>query len=162
MLDGEDLCNRPLLERKRRLRAIMPHARVQSRLLFVDHVARRGRICSVLPVNAISKVSSGSGRVGRAPLMVLQPPGVKIKNLSARRWTGGGSCLNAAASGTHFVGATTARRCSNSGCNALDRRATRVSTTEYRQRRAHPPANVRIRRAASLSSRVKSAATARP
>jgi len=39
-VDGEELCERPLIERKRRLRAIMP--RIESRLLYVDHVAKRG------------------------------------------------------------------------------------------------------------------------
>jgi bifunctional non-homologous end joining protein LigD len=39
-VDGEDLTGRPLLERKRRLRDVMP--RIQSRLLYVDHLARRG------------------------------------------------------------------------------------------------------------------------
>jgi len=37
---GEDLTGNPLIERKRRLRNIMP--RVQSRLLYVDHLERRG------------------------------------------------------------------------------------------------------------------------
>jgi bifunctional non-homologous end joining protein LigD len=41
MLDGEDLRSRPLLERKRRLAAIMP--RVASRLLYLEHLAERGR-----------------------------------------------------------------------------------------------------------------------
>ena len=36
VLDGEDLTGRPLLERKRRLKAIMP--RIESRLLYLDHV----------------------------------------------------------------------------------------------------------------------------
>lgn len=40
MLDGRDLCGLPLLERKRRLREIMPSA--GSRLLYLDHVAERG------------------------------------------------------------------------------------------------------------------------
>jgi len=39
-VDGEDLHERPLLERKRRLRAIMP--RIESRLLYVDHVLECG------------------------------------------------------------------------------------------------------------------------
>jgi bifunctional non-homologous end joining protein LigD len=40
-LDGEDLTARPLLERKRRLRQVMPI--VESRVLFLDHIERRGR-----------------------------------------------------------------------------------------------------------------------
>jgi len=39
-IDGEDVRARSLLERKRRLRAIMP--RVDSRLVYMDHVARCG------------------------------------------------------------------------------------------------------------------------
>jgi ATP-dependent DNA ligase len=40
-VDGEDLRAKPLLERKRCLKRIMP--RVDSRLLFVDHVSERGK-----------------------------------------------------------------------------------------------------------------------
>src|SRR6185436_4828945 len=39
-IDGEDLRDRPILERKRRLRAIMP--RIETRLLYLDHVTGRG------------------------------------------------------------------------------------------------------------------------
>jgi bifunctional non-homologous end joining protein LigD len=39
-INGGDLQTRPLVERKRRLRAIMP--RVESRLVYLDHVAGRG------------------------------------------------------------------------------------------------------------------------
>lgn len=39
-VDGEDLTARPLLERKRRLRRLMP--RVESRVLYLDHIAERG------------------------------------------------------------------------------------------------------------------------
>jgi ATP-dependent DNA ligase len=39
-IDGEDLRDRPLIERKRRLRAVMP--RIDSRLLYVDHIRERG------------------------------------------------------------------------------------------------------------------------
>jgi bifunctional non-homologous end joining protein LigD len=39
-IDGEDLRARPLVERKRRLRAIMP--RMESRLVYLDHVVGRG------------------------------------------------------------------------------------------------------------------------
>lgn len=40
-LDGKDLRELPLIQRKRRLRTVMP--RINSRLRYVDHVARRGR-----------------------------------------------------------------------------------------------------------------------
>jgi len=39
-VDGEDLTARPLAERKRRLRRIMPT--IECRLLYVDHVEARG------------------------------------------------------------------------------------------------------------------------
>ena len=39
-IEGEDLRDRPLIERKRRLRAMMP--RIDCRLLYVDDVRRRG------------------------------------------------------------------------------------------------------------------------
>ena len=39
-IEGEDLRDRPLVERKCRLRAIMP--RIDSRLLYVDDLPRRG------------------------------------------------------------------------------------------------------------------------
>jgi bifunctional non-homologous end joining protein LigD len=41
MLEGEDLRQLPLLERKRRLARIMP--RVECRLLYLDHFHERGR-----------------------------------------------------------------------------------------------------------------------
>jgi bifunctional non-homologous end joining protein LigD len=40
-IDGDDLTRQPLLERKRRLRRIMP--RIPSRVLYHDHIERRGR-----------------------------------------------------------------------------------------------------------------------
>jgi ATP-dependent DNA ligase len=40
MIDGKDLRGRPLLERKRRLRAIMPRANVHARILYHDHDGR--------------------------------------------------------------------------------------------------------------------------
>src|SRR5262249_51004812 len=39
-IDGEDLRAYPLIERKRRLRAIMP--RIDSRVMYLPHVERRG------------------------------------------------------------------------------------------------------------------------
>lgn len=39
-IDGEDLRQRPLLNRKRRLRGILP--RSASRIMYLDHVERRG------------------------------------------------------------------------------------------------------------------------
>jgi bifunctional non-homologous end joining protein LigD len=42
-IDGEDLRERPLVERKRRLRRIMPRPEVHARLLYHAHIAGRGR-----------------------------------------------------------------------------------------------------------------------
>jgi bifunctional non-homologous end joining protein LigD len=42
MINGEDLRDRPLLERKRRLRAIMPREAVHARVLYHDYVDGRG------------------------------------------------------------------------------------------------------------------------
>jgi ATP-dependent DNA ligase len=39
-IDGQDLRSRPLLDRKRHLRRIMP--RIESRLIYLDHVVARG------------------------------------------------------------------------------------------------------------------------
>jgi ATP-dependent DNA ligase len=38
-VDGEDVCALPLIERKRRLRRIMP--KVDTRLLYLDSIAER-------------------------------------------------------------------------------------------------------------------------
>ena len=40
-VNGEDVCALPLIERKRRLRRIMP--KVDTRLLYLDSIAERGR-----------------------------------------------------------------------------------------------------------------------
>ena len=42
MIGGEDLRDRPLLERKRRLRAIMPTPDAQARIVYHDHIDGRG------------------------------------------------------------------------------------------------------------------------
>jgi len=39
-VDGHDLQDLPLVERKRRLRTIMPT--IESRLLYADHIQKRG------------------------------------------------------------------------------------------------------------------------
>jgi len=41
-IDGEDLREPPLLERKRRLRTIIPRPAVNARLLYHDHIDGRG------------------------------------------------------------------------------------------------------------------------
>lgn len=42
MIDGDDLRDQPLLERKRRLRAILPRRDMQARILYHDHIDGRG------------------------------------------------------------------------------------------------------------------------
>lgn len=61
-LEGEDLTGLPLLERKRRLRLLVP--RTDSRLLYVDPIAERGTISFVWPVVATWRASSLNGRRG--------------------------------------------------------------------------------------------------
>jgi ATP-dependent DNA ligase len=61
--DGEDLRDRPLVERKRRLRRLIPS--VPTRLLYVDHVEARGRdffevACAHDLEGIVGKLASGS------------------------------------------------------------------------------------------------------
>ena len=51
-VNGEDICGLPLIERKRRLRRIMP--KVNTRLLYLDSIAERGR-------GSVSGCGRGSG-----------------------------------------------------------------------------------------------------
>jgi ATP-dependent DNA ligase len=54
-LAGEDLTRRPLVGRKSRLRQIMPI--VESRVLFLDHIERRGVTSSGSPASTTSRQS---------------------------------------------------------------------------------------------------------
>jgi bifunctional non-homologous end joining protein LigD len=61
-VDGEDLREWPLVERKRRLRRLIPS--VQSRLLYVDYVQARGRdffevACAHDLEDMVGKLASG-------------------------------------------------------------------------------------------------------
>ena len=61
-VDGEDLREWPLVERKRRLRRLIPS--VPTRLLYVDHVEARGRgffevACAYHLEGIVSKLASG-------------------------------------------------------------------------------------------------------
>ena len=76
-LDGEDLRELPLLERKRRLAALLPrHSRA---LLFAQHVLGAGRalfdqVCALDLEGIVAKL-------GSAPYRQTQPPHwIKIKN----------------------------------------------------------------------------------
>jgi bifunctional non-homologous end joining protein LigD len=72
-IDGEDLCQRPLLERKRRLRRILP--RGASRLVYLDHVERSGVLYSTPSAVAILRVLWPSGSAGGTTQTGRQPPG---------------------------------------------------------------------------------------
>lgn len=75
-VDGEDLRAKPLLERKRRLKRIMP--RIESRLLFVDHVSERG---IALFREACRKDLDASSRSGHAD------PRRRVSHLSPARYS---------------------------------------------------------------------------
>ncbi len=66
-LDGEDLRDRPLLERKAKLRALVPEE--DSRLLYVDHIEASGvalfeRVCEMDLEGVIAKRKKGLYREG--------------------------------------------------------------------------------------------------
>lgn len=78
-LNGEDLRSLPLMARKRQLKAIMP--RVQSRVLYVDHVVGRGRAlyraaCKNDLEGIVAKWCHGTYQAGHGTSWL------KIKNLS--------------------------------------------------------------------------------
>lgn len=76
-LDGEDLREIPLLERKRRLRALLPEE--SSSLLYAQHVIGAGRalfdqVCALDLEGIVAKLAS-------APYRAMQPPHwMKIKS----------------------------------------------------------------------------------
>ncbi len=77
-IDGEDLTGHPLLERKRRLRAVMP--RIESRLRYLDHVRGRGvdlfaRVCERDCEGIVAKWTCG-------PYLTdgVQTSWIKVKN----------------------------------------------------------------------------------
>ena len=77
-LNGRDLREMPLLERKRRLRAIMP--KVESRVLYLDHIERRG--CDLFRAACARDLE---GIIGKYAAGIYQSDGrstswVKIKN----------------------------------------------------------------------------------
>jgi bifunctional non-homologous end joining protein LigD len=63
-VEGEDLRQKPLLMRKRWLKAVMPRATPQARLRYVDHVRGRGRAlftaaCLADQEGIVAKLASG-------------------------------------------------------------------------------------------------------
>jgi bifunctional non-homologous end joining protein LigD len=77
-LNGDDLTPLPLLERKRRLREVMP--RVQSRLLYVDHLERRG--CGLYHAACERDLESVVAKWAKGPYHNdgVQTSWIKIKN----------------------------------------------------------------------------------
>jgi bifunctional non-homologous end joining protein LigD len=73
-LDGEDLRMLPLLERKRRLRRLVP--RCESRLLFVDHVARRGR--DLFRAVCERDLEGIVGKLAHSPYVEQPSPWIKV------------------------------------------------------------------------------------
>jgi bifunctional non-homologous end joining protein LigD len=72
-IDRADVTGLPLLERKRRLLRIMPT--IETRLLYLDHIANRGAICSVLRATVISRASWQNSRRARTALTAAPRPG---------------------------------------------------------------------------------------
>ncbi len=77
-VDGEDLRACPLAFRKRRLRAIMPT--VDSRLLYVDHLERRGRALFRAACTRDLEGIIGKWRHGQYETDGVSTSWVKIKN----------------------------------------------------------------------------------
>ena len=77
-LESEDLRRAPLHERKRRLRAIMPC--IESRLLYVDHLERRG--CDLFAAACAHDLEGIVGKWAAGPYETdgVSTSWVKIKN----------------------------------------------------------------------------------
>jgi bifunctional non-homologous end joining protein LigD len=84
--DGEDLRERPLLERKRRLRAIMP--RVDSRLRYVDHVRNRGTALFQASCKSDLEGIVAKWTRGRYETDGVSTSWLKIKNPQYSQWEG--------------------------------------------------------------------------
>jgi len=88
-IDGEDLRDLPLAERKDRLRALVPDA--ESRLLYVDHIVEQGtalfeRVCAMDLEGIVAKRTSGLYREGTTWL--------KIKNRAYSQAEGRGDVFD--------------------------------------------------------------------
>jgi bifunctional non-homologous end joining protein LigD len=86
LIDGEDLRHLPLIERKRRLRAIMP--RVDSRLLHVDHLRERGAAMFRAACERHVEGIVAKWREGPYPTDGASTSWLKIKNQSYSQMTG--------------------------------------------------------------------------
>jgi hypothetical protein len=85
-IDGEDLQDRPLIERKRRLRGIMP--RIDSRLLYVDHLHARGSTLFHAACKRDLEEIIGTWRNGRDETDEISTCRVKIRNPTYLQMTG--------------------------------------------------------------------------
>jgi bifunctional non-homologous end joining protein LigD len=72
-IDGDDLTARPLVERKRHLRRIMPT--IETRLLFLDHLEQRGRDLFRVACERALRASSRSGVPARTASTAGPRPG---------------------------------------------------------------------------------------
>jgi hypothetical protein len=93
-INGDDLKSAPQLERKRRLRAVMP--RIESRLKYVDYVKGRGldlfwQVCRRDLEGIVAKYA-----VRRDSTDGVQTSWIKIKNRHTHKAWGGTSCLSRA------------------------------------------------------------------
>jgi bifunctional non-homologous end joining protein LigD len=77
-IDGEDLRDRPLIERKRRLRTILP--RIDSRLLYVDDLPQRGIALFNAACRRDLEGIVGKWRDGRYETDGVSTSWLKIKN----------------------------------------------------------------------------------
>ena len=75
-LDDEDLRSLPLLERKRRLRRLVP--RGDSRLLYVDHAARRGR--DLFRAACERDLEGIVGKLAHSQYVEQPPPWMRVLN----------------------------------------------------------------------------------
>ena len=90
-LDGDDLREEPLLERKRRLKELVPTG--PSRLLYVDHIERHGRalfqkVCELDLEGVVAKPADGLYDTERPTRWV------KFKNPSYSQAEGRGELFN--------------------------------------------------------------------
>jgi bifunctional non-homologous end joining protein LigD len=85
-IDGEDLRDRSLVERKRRLRAIMP--RVDSRLMYVDDFSRRGTALFTAACNRDLEGVVGKWADGCYETNGVSTSWVKIKNAAYSQMAG--------------------------------------------------------------------------
>ena len=85
-LEGEDLRHLPLVERKRRLKRIMPD--IESRLLYVDHMPERGRALFDAACERDLEGIVAKWKRGRYETDGVTTSWIKAKNRNYSQWTG--------------------------------------------------------------------------